>query len=175
MTLAPLAGTMMACPEPAMSVEQAFRKTFTGPMSVDVNGDRLTLNSPGGAVLAFEREPAPTLETATWEITGFNNGRQAVVSPLTSTTPTITFKGGAVGGTTGCNTFRGSYNVTGNTIAFTPIVATRKACPGDGVMLQEQQVLAAIQSGVRWATRDGQLELFRRDGERALTARLRSQ
>jgi heat shock protein HslJ len=38
-----LAGTMMACPEPARSTEYQFLKTFSGTMQAVVAGTRLTL------------------------------------------------------------------------------------------------------------------------------------
>ena len=49
-----LAGTMMACPQPAMSVENAIRKALTGSVPFALAGTRLTLTTASGATLVFE-------------------------------------------------------------------------------------------------------------------------
>lgn len=74
-TLGPLAGTMMACPEPAMTIEAAFRAAFSGVVRYAVEGERLRLTVEKGAVLTFEAEPPPRLEGMTRDVTGFDNGR----------------------------------------------------------------------------------------------------
>jgi heat shock protein HslJ len=48
----PLMGTMMACPQPAMSIEQAVRKALTGAVSYTLTGDTLTFIS-GATTLVF--------------------------------------------------------------------------------------------------------------------------
>ena len=85
LTVGVLAGTMMACPEPAMSLERAFHAALTGTHSYAISGERLSLTTGAGARLMFEKEAAVTLEGGSWEVTGFNNGRQAVVSPMVGT------------------------------------------------------------------------------------------
>jgi heat shock protein HslJ len=60
-TLGPLAGTMMACPQPAMEVETAFKKALTGALRFYVVEGRLTLASESDADprLVFEAVPNP--------------------------------------------------------------------------------------------------------------------
>ena len=79
--LGPLAGSMMACPDPAMSIENAFKAAFAGTLRYAIKGDRLSLTSEAGATLSFEKEPAPKLEGVTWQTSFFNNNRQAVIEP----------------------------------------------------------------------------------------------
>ena len=86
LALGPLAGTMMACPEPGSSIENAFKAAFAGTLRYAITGDRLSLTSEGGATL-IEKEPAPRLEGVTWEASVYNNNRQAVVGLLTGTRP----------------------------------------------------------------------------------------
>ena len=117
-----------------------------------------------------ERESKPPIEGTTWVITSYNTARQAMVSPVSRTSLTIRFKDGTVSGKSGCNNFHGTYTLNGSAISLTPLASTRKACLNEGVMEQEQQVLAAIQSAVTWMLRDGLLDLVREDGARALTA-----
>ncbi len=170
-TVGRLAGTMMACPEPRMAAEKAFLDALSGAHRVAIAGDRLTLTPASGAPLAFQAEPPPTLEGVTWNVTGFNNGRQAVVSPHTGTTVTLSFENGKVTGTTGCNTFRASYTSEGNRLSIGPASTTRKACPAEGVMEQERQFLAALATAKVWTIESGTLDVHRADGERVLMAK----
>ena len=49
--------------------------------------------------------------------------------------------------------------------------AARMRCDGEGVMEQERQFLAALESATQWAIERDLLDLHRADGERALLAR----
>src|SRR5262245_14453964 len=171
--LGQLAGTLMACPEPAMAVETAFKQALAGELRFHVEGERLTLAAPGAAEpgLVFEAAPAPRLEGIVWEVTGFNNGRHAVVSPILGTTLTVSFQDGAVVGHAGCNTFRATYTREGSSLTVGPAAATRMSCDAKSVMEQEREFLAAIQSATRWTIDDrDMLDLHRADGERVLIA-----
>jgi heat shock protein HslJ len=167
-----IASTMVMCEPAVMTVENAFRKTLTGTLRVAIDGDRLTLTplESDQPALVFTAAPLPRLDGIAWKVTGYNNGRQAVVSPLKDTTLTLTFKDGTVSGNAGCNTFRASYTRDGDKLTIGPAVATRKACSGKGVMQQEQEFLAALATTTRWAIDRGMLDLHRADGERVLTA-----
>lgn len=170
-TLGPLAGTMMACPEPAMALENAFKAAFAGTIRFTITEDRLTLTTESGGTMLFRTEPPATLEGVAWEVTCFNNGRQGVVSPVLGTALTLSFRDGAVVGHSGCNTYRAGYTRDGSRLTIGPAAATRKACAGAGVMDQEQQFLAALQSATSWTIRGDVLDLHRADGARALAAR----
>jgi heat shock protein HslJ len=167
LTFAGVAGTMMACPEPAMSVERALHAALTGTVSYAITGDRLSLTAASGAVLVFDKEPAATLEGTTWEVTGYNNGRQAVVSPITGTQLSVAFEKGSVSGQAGCNSFRAPFSVEGDRITIGPAAATRKMC-GEAVMTQEREFLKALESAATWSIDAGLLDLHRADGERVL-------
>jgi heat shock protein HslJ/uncharacterized membrane protein len=171
LTVGPLAGTMMACPEPRMAIEKAFLDGLSGTHRVAIAGDRLTLTPASGQPLAFQAEPEPTLEGVTWKVTGFNNGRQAVVSAITGTTLTLTFENGMVRGSSGCNTFRAPYTSEGNRLSIGAAATTRKMCPAEGVMEQEQKFLAALSTAQVWTVESGTLDVHRADGERVLMAK----
>ncbi|MBL0167733.1 MAG: META domain-containing protein [Propionivibrio sp.] len=168
--IGPLAGTMMACPEPQMAIEKAFLGALTGTLRYAISGDQLTLTPAAGAPLVFQAEPAPTLQGVTWSVTGFNNGRQAVVGPLLGTELTLTFDQGRVYGSSGCNTYRAAYTSEGNRLAIGPVASTRKACSVEGVMQQEREFLAALETVKLWAISGGLLDIHRADGERVLNA-----
>ena len=165
-----LAGSMMACPEPSMALENAVHAALAGTFRYVLADQRLTLLSDTEPILTFQAEPAPTLEGVTWKITGSNNGRHAVVGPLPGTTLSVTFTRGAVAGSAGCNTFRATYTAEADRIVIGPAATTRKACAGEGVMRQEREFLSALASVTTWAVDGGLLDMHRADGERALTA-----
>ncbi len=165
-----LGGTMMACPESPTAVENAVRAALAGPLRYTLADHLLTLHSGAEPVIVFQMQPARTLEGATWKVTGFNNGRQAVVSPLLGTTLSLTFRGGIVKGFGGCNTFRAKYSADGDRIVLGPASATRKACVSEGVMQQEREFLRALEATTTWAFDGELLDMHRADGERALTA-----
>jgi heat shock protein HslJ len=169
-TIGPLAGSMMACDQPRMKVENAVHAALAGTFRYVLSDDSLTLLSGNEAILKFRAEPAPALEGVTWKITGFNNGRQAVVSPLLGTTLSMTFKGGWVEGFAGCNTFRATYAAQADRIAIGPAAVTRKSCGGEGVMQQEREFLSALESTTTWGSIGKLLDMHRADGERTLTA-----
>lgn len=173
LTVGPLAGTMMACAEPVMTVESAFGRALAGSFTFRVDGEQLSLTPTGASAptLTFVAAPAPRLEGVVWEVTGYNNGRQAVVSPLKNTVLTISFADGAVTGSAGCNQFRATYTADGQRLTIGPAAATRKACAED-VMRQEREFLAALQTATAWAIdTTGMLDVHRADGERVLHAR----
>jgi heat shock protein HslJ len=162
---------MMACPEPAMAVEKAFMAAFSGTLTSNVAGNRLSLTpAAGGNALQFELEPKPSLAGVKWEVTGYNNGRQAVVSPQLGTQLSVTFKDGQVSGNSGCNRFHGPFKAEGNSLSIGPLATTRMLCSAEGVMAQEQAFLAALQTATTWAIDRGMLDVHRKDGERVLTA-----
>jgi heat shock protein HslJ len=168
--IGPLAGSMMACEERAMAVENAVHAALAGNFRYVLADQRLTLLSDSEPVLTFEAEPAPRLEGVTWKITGFNNGRQAVVSPLPGTALSVTFRDGAVAGSAGCNTFRATYTARADRIVIGPAAVTRMNCEGDGVMQQEREFLSALASATTWGFMGKLLDMHRADGERVLTA-----
>jgi len=166
-TLSQLAGTMMACPEPAMSLEGAFRAALGGPLRYLVAGERLSLKPNSGEPLVFVAE-VQRLD-GNWQVSGFNNGRDAVVGLAGETRIALSFVKGAVSGDAVCNTFRGAYVVDGKGVKIGPLAVTRKACAED-VMKQEREFLAALESAVTWTVEGDTLDMHRPDGQRALMA-----
>lgn len=166
-TLSQLAGTMMACPEPAMALEGAFRAALAGPLRYSVAGDKLSLKPASGEPLVFAAQ-AQRLD-GDWKVSGFNNGRDAVVGLAGDAPITLSFGKGAISGNAGCNTFRGGYTVDGQSVKIGPLASTRMACP-DPVLKQEREFLAALESAVKWSVEGDTLDMHRQDGQRAVMA-----
>ncbi len=168
------AATMRACEDyEVMLAEGAFLTALAGIHEAVVEDGRLTLVAAdtGEPSLVFVAAPPPRLDGVEWEVTGFNNGRQAVVTPVRGTTLQLSFDDTAVYGHAGCNRFRALYTLDGNRIQIEPPAATRMFCDGEGVMEQEQQFLEALASATTWSVERGVLDMHRDDGERVLMAR----
>ena len=168
-TFGRLASTMMACPEPASSVERTLTEALRGTLPHTVTADRLSLTAASGAV-DFERAPPPALEGRSWTVTGYNNGRQAVVTPIADSRLALSFENGTISGQAGCNTFRATYSTQGNRITIGAAATTRKMC-SDALMAQERDFLKALESATRWTVDGALLNMHRADDQRALTAR----
>lgn len=56
---------------------------------------------------------------------------------------------GAVAGTGGCNRFFGSYEVSGDTLTFSPLASTRKACAAD-IMRKEFEFFDGLRKTARF-------------------------
>jgi heat shock protein HslJ len=170
LTLSPLAGTLMACDEPAMALENSFLKAFAGTVRFRIAGGRLTVTAASGTKLVFEAEAAVFIEGTQWKVTNYNNGRQAVVSLEEGTAITLAFQDGTAHGNAGCNDFRAAYALDGHRLSIKAPSSTRKACPNEAWMTQERAFLAALETAATWTVRSGVLELRTADDAMVLLA-----
>ncbi|MCU0484086.1 MAG: META domain-containing protein [Chloroflexi bacterium] len=159
-----LAATMMACVDPAMTVESAYLTALPTATSFTATADKLTLfDKDGKEVLVYEPGPAKPI-VGSWTVSGYNDGQQAVVSPIAGTTLTATFaEDGALSGSSGCNTFNGTYTLDGDAITVGALGTTKMACE-EPVMAQEQQFLMALASA-KTVTVEGGLPVLRTAGD----------
>ncbi len=142
---------------------------FMGSYTIDA--DRVTLGQLAGTMMACP-EPAPRLEGVTWDVTGFNNNRHAVVSLLAGTRITFSFADGTASDNAGCNTFRAPFSTQGNGLKVGPAITTRMSC-AEELMVQEREFLAALESAVTWSVEGGVLDMHRADEERAIFANVK--
>ncbi len=160
LTILPGPMTMMACPEPQMTVEQQFMAALAATAAYHIAGDELhLLNADGQVVATFTVLEPASLTGVTWMAMSYNNGREAVVSLLADTEITAVFDAeGKVGGTAGCNRYFAGYTTDGATIAIEPPASTRKLCP-EAIMEQEAQYLAALPTAATFTIQGDELEL----------------
>ena len=86
-----------------------------------------------------------------------------------SRAPFLRFEGGRVAGLGGCNRFGGTYDHDGDRLSFSPLAATRMACPGE--VMKVEQAFFDMLANVRQAKVEGSsLLLF--DGAGKELARL---
>jgi heat shock protein HslJ len=85
--------------------------------------------------------------------------------PLQGRKITIEFGEGKLSGSSGCNSYSGSYEIKGNKIKTGAIGITLMSCVDPGVMEQEQYFLAYLQDAQSFTLSSGQLRIFRSDGK----------
>jgi heat shock protein HslJ len=160
----PLVSTQMACiaPEGVMDQEQQYLAALQNAATYEIAGDKLTIRDDSGAmqVVATARAPINLIGTP-WTVTMYNNGRQAVVGLINGTEISLNFGAdGRVSGNSGCNTYSGGYETSGDQLKVGPLVSTMMACAApEGVMDQEQQYLAALQNAATYDITDNQLTI----------------
>ncbi len=166
------AGTMMACPEPAMTQASAFIGALTSTATYAVEGGSLLLRDASGAAVATFAAVSTDLAGTSWEVVSYNNGKQAVVGVLPDVKLTTMFgASGQISGSAGCNNFRGGYTSDGvSTIAIEPLATTMMAClEPAGVMEQEMQFLTALTTAATYSVEGNSLELRTADGALAVS------
>jgi len=101
------------------------------------------------------------LDGTSWVLVGYG-----LAAPLPGTQITATFDDANVGGSSGCNTYGGSYEVKGETISLGNIFWTEMACMDpEGIMQQEQTYLEYLSGVTTFRVSGGQLQMTRPDGE----------
>lgn len=168
LTIKPGATTLIGCPPPLDAQERAVLAALPKTSTFTEKGSTLTLlDASGKALLAYAHMSSP-LAGATFEVTGINNGKQAVVSVIAGTSLTARFSDdGHVTGSAGCNTYSATYTLDGTTLHVGPPISTRKACSSPaGVMEQETQFLHALERST--IVQPGGNTVFLRDAEDAI-------
>ncbi|MBK8048220.1 MAG: META domain-containing protein [Anaerolineales bacterium] len=113
--------------------------------------------------------PQNPLNGTAWQVTGYNNGRDAIVSPIGGTNLTARFTSNQISGQGGCNDFNGGYSVSGSNISIGALGAGMRLCSEpEGVMEQEAAYLAALQSAGTFQFDGNRLTLRRWDGATAV-------
>lgn len=81
---------------------------------------------------------------------------------------TIAFEDGQVRGHMSCNSFSGSYTLSGNALAFGMLMTTLMACVDDALMDQEHRMFELIGLVEEARLIDGRLHLVLADGNRLI-------
>ena len=172
MTIGLLGATQMMCPGPIMQQEAAYLAALQSTASYQVEGDRLEIaDSSGKTILVFGVLEPMLLTGTTWQMMGYNNGREAMVSALAGTEITALFgDDGTLTGSAGCNNYTASYEVSGGGVTVGPAATTRMMCAEpEGIMEQEAAYLAALESAASYSVEGDQLELMDTEGRRAVS------
>jgi heat shock protein HslJ len=168
LTIAPGASTMMACQDPQAQVEQAYMAALPLVTTFATAEGGLTLTYGNGQALVYKAGPSG-LSGTSWEVTGYNNGKEAVVSLVTGSTISLDFVDGTVSGKA-CNNYNGAFTEDGTALTIGPLATTRMMCPEAGVMDQETAYLAALQAATVFSLDGSVLTLRDAKGATQVTA-----
>jgi heat shock protein HslJ len=150
--------TLKLCDEETMAFEAAVLAALDASRFYTSRRQTLTISGPGHTeLLVYDAAPRNPL-LGEWQVTAFNNGQDAVTSPIAGTEIDVTFGIASVGGFAGCNSFSGTYGTNGNLVRIGALATTRIACEQD-VMDQETAFLAALQGVALVDTRGSQVNL----------------
>lgn len=170
-----LSGTMMACDQPLMDQDTWLSGTvFASPLTVQVDGDTLTLSRPGLELVLTDRRvasPDAPLQGTAWELDGIRTGDAVSSVPQGARRPTLAVaEDGTVRLHTGCNSGGGTATVAGDTITFGPLMTTKMACAEESGRETEAAVLAVLDGAVTWSITEHTLTLTK--GDRGLVYRV---
>jgi heat shock protein HslJ len=109
----------------------------------------------------FSSKPALPLGGTSWTTTGITNGKGGVTALIAGSKATLKFGAdGTLSGSSGCNSYTGRYQITGNQVKFPGAFAsTRMMCANPGVMEQEQAFLKALSASTTGHIEGKKLEL----------------
>lgn len=107
-----------------------------------------------------------SIEGPTWTLVSYveGGGQQAVPAGVEAT---ATFADGTVQGSSGCNSFSGSYEVSGDGLTFGPLASTLMACePPEGIV--ESVVFGGLEATTSYRVQGGTLTLLDEAGAELL-------
>lgn len=161
--------TMMACPPEVMEQADAFMAAMFGSMTYRAIDGRLELVGSDGAVRATFAAQSTALAGTTWEAIAINNGRGAVTGLVADTSVTMSFDSeGKLSGSGGCNRYTATWTQEGSSMRLSAPASTRRMCPEEGVMEQEQAFFAAMQTVSTMRFEGDRLEMRTADDALAL-------
>ena len=108
-------------------------------------------------------------EGTVWKLDSYVNSQGESMDVLPGNEIVAEFKDGQIKGNAGCNNYFAPYEVDSNRLTIGTIGATMMACPGEGVMEQEQQYLEVLASAASYQIAGGKLQIANADGETVLT------
>lgn len=112
----------------------------------------------GSATPALAQDEPTTPEGTPWQLTAYSTDALAAVPFYAQAT--LLLQDDAATGSTGCNSFDGSYQLDGQQLSFGEQFAlTRAACPDDSTSSVEQGYLAALPRVAAWSIEGDELTL----------------
>ena len=174
-----LATTFKQCdtPDGLMEQEAQYLGALSRAATFEVAGDALTIRDRGGAMQVVARSSVPAeLAGTSWNVTGINNGREAVVGTIAGTQPTMDFgRDNRVSGNAGCNSYAGRYEAAGNALRIGSLVAGEVICAAPaGVMEQERQFLTALENSATFEVSNRTLTIRDSGGAMQVIASVRN-
>jgi heat shock protein HslJ len=124
---------------------------------------------PSLAASATSSSITEKLAGTEWKLVSI--GKADAPSPVVEGTA-VTIKFGAdgkVGGSGGCNSYGGDYQVLDDSLSLSKIISTKKACVAQDAMRQESLYFEALGTAGKFKLADNQLTIFYDEGRGALS------
>lgn len=147
------ATTKMACSEPAgiMTQETVYLMTIQGASGYSISGNTLTVTDSGGkAILTYSTVPpyqmtAAPMTGTMWYLNSLVDKTGQIWGPVPTNPISLQFTNeGNVTGNSGCNSYSGTYTMSGNSITISGFAVTMMYCGEPGVMTLEQTYLTVL-------------------------------
>jgi heat shock protein HslJ len=114
--------------------------------------------------VALAQQAPMSISGTSWNVQAYVDQQGNLTSVIQGTQPTLSFvTDRAFSGDTGCNSFSGSYTVSGASIAFGNMSTTLQACI-DPIAEQEQAYLTALSNSTSYKFSDARLILSDANG-----------
>ncbi|MDW8299934.1 MAG: META domain-containing protein [Anaerolineae bacterium] len=156
-----ITSTRMACAEMIMALERAYLDALSTVQSYRVvNGQLVLLYGTTGRLIL---DRVPTFTGVAWRLVAY--GTLNALTPVEGRV-SLTFSQGRASGSTGCNQYNASFTARGDSLSFSTLIATRRACPTAALSQQEQIFLKALERVTHYSQRGDELSLHYGAGER---------
>lgn len=109
-------------------------------------------------VVSCGQAPSPIANTA-WELVAVNGN---VIEE--QTIPSLYFEDGTLKGQGFCNSYSAEYQLNGDAITITPVVATEMACEDVILNIVEREYFTTLNAVTRYAVEGNELRLFDLNG-----------
>ena len=171
LTISDVVSTLMFCAENVSDQESNYLANLQSAKSYNVSGNLLRIaDFNGTVVLTYSVVQPISLTGIEWDMLSYNNGKGGLVSALADTKITALFsEEGELTGSAGCNSYSTSYEVSDSAIEIFPAATTRMYCSiPEGIMEQESEYLAALQSAASYEIQGKELVLLDANNTRAV-------
>ena len=158
--------TKMACTgNGAAKAETQFLKALKNADRLSRTGNALTIGAAGERVLRFRRarrpEGVPVTRAPTarkWMLRSIGG----VPVSLKRDSPFLNFDSArqSAGGNTGCNSFGGEYEAIGESIKFSNMIMTMRACEFEDRMSVQRNFMDSLQAADRFRIAGNKLEIL---------------
>lgn len=162
MTVGDLAATEIGCEQAVMESEQAFFQAIQTPVTLEVQGDRLTATSEDMELRFIALTPAPTAELVgpSWKLQTLLDGEVAIQA---LGEPTLQLnQDGTFTASTGCREVSGNFQIFGDELQF-PQMSADGECGAD--LVDQDSFVISVLEGSRIEIDGNQLSLLSTGGE----------
>ncbi|HEX6387301.1 MAG TPA: META domain-containing protein [Anaerolineae bacterium] len=128
----------------------------------------LLLLMAAAACMVAPDQPADPLAGTSWVLAGFG-APESLQPPVPGTEITAEFEGGQVGGTSDCNSYGGTYRVSGNSFEVDEVASTAMLCAGEPIMQQEKRYQEALTAADSFTLEDELLIIHSANGDLVFT------